>query len=741
MLHNNEANSLPPAAYNRRRIMTGFFFRRARARPGIVLTLMLAGTVLICGGCGVYYNTFFNAKKAFNAAEKARKKSTSGKGGAGDYNRAIEKARKVVDNYPNSKYYDDALFVLGVSYFHTEQYSRAERRFRELLANYDDPDYTRDARLYLAKTKLQLNEVDDAMGLFEEIFQADYDRAYKAEAAMGLGEFHFQNGDWARAREYFMSVRDSLGSDVQNRRAQILIGDAFFESFQFGDALGAYLQVLGMDPDKNEKYRALFRAAMSSYRLLKIDDGLDYLQRLMDDELYYDSLAVIKLMVARGHEYEDDLELAQAVYEEVADGAESVKHQARANYQLGLIYQFDYDLLKEAKEYYDKAVEQSRTSEWGKEALQKSSDIGKIDTYRTGLRQSGDTSMTLEQIDEAALTQYQLAELYWFQLNKPDTAMLEMQYVVDSFPSAYDAPRAMIALSQMYRDHREDHGMADSILKEVLQKHPRSDYVPEALDILGLRGTSADTGYAAIYFHRAEDWLVDSANYDSARYNYQYVVDNFPDSKYHLQARFNLIWLSDEYQLPGDSSVIHAYQEFADSFPGSPLGQEARLRVTAQPDRMRQRPVVQDEQGEVVDTTEPAASQADTSGQIDVFGSLRAVYRGPSGEKLTDLKETPILIEEPFELPTEAYDMPDQGIELYFQVLIDFDGKVVDVILKVPSVYDELNLRATRTVQSMTFEPLKVSELITRFELQESADERGYWFAYKYLVLKPEYLR
>jgi len=41
--------------------------------------------------------------------------------------------------------------------------------------------------------------------------------------------------------------------------------------------------------------------------------------------------------------------------------------------------------------------------------------------------------------------------------------------------------------------------------------------------------------------------------------NYRYVVDNYPDSKYYLQARFAPIWLTEMYESPGDSSVIMAY--------------------------------------------------------------------------------------------------------------------------------------------------------------------------------------
>ncbi|HUV30804.1 MAG TPA: tetratricopeptide repeat protein [Acidobacteriota bacterium] len=709
-----------------------------RRSTSFLPAVLVAGLLICTVGCGVYFNTFFNARKAFNTAEKARRESASGRGGLNDYQTAIEKSRKVVDNHPNSKYYDDALFILGVSYYHTEQYVRAERRFRELLANYGDAEFASEARVYLAKTKLELSDVDEAMVLFEEIFESAYDKGYKAQAALALGEFRFDDDQFAPSRSYFMAVRDSLGDENEAKQAQMYIADGYFKSFRFGEALGAYLQVLGMTPDKNEEYHALFRSAICSYRLLKIEDGMAYLQRLMDNELYYDSLSVLQLMVAEGYEFEDDLALAEETYREVATGAENKAAKGKAYYRLGLIYQYDYDDLKKAKEYYDEAVGAYRGSEWGREALQKSSDIGKLETFTRSSEL--DSTATQDDIDAVAYAQYLLAELYWFQLNKADSAILEMQYLIDSFPTAYDAPQAMIGLSQMYRENYEDDEAADSILKAMLERYPHSDFVPDALDILGLRGTAADTGYAALYIHRAEDFLVDEEEYDSAQLYYQYVIDSFPDSRYYLQARFNHIWATEMYRAPGDSSVVLAYRELIDSFPRTDQADEARKRLQVRPtgSQARQRQEQQPEEGtEVLDTV--GTPVEDTAG--DYMDPRVTLYIGPEGDTLTDIVGAPTLIEEPFELPTEAYTMQDEAFYLYFQILVDFSGKVIDHVMKIPSQFEEVNRRASETVASMTFDALQVSELVARFDLKQTSDGRGYWLVYKFLVEKPEFLR
>ncbi|PWB70006.1 hypothetical protein C3F09_09800, partial [candidate division GN15 bacterium] len=341
------------------------------------LPVLLISLLLSAGGC-VYYNTFFNARQAFDDAEKVRKEK--GVGSSGGYQTAIDKALVVIEKHPNSKYYDDALYVLGVSYYYTNQPLKADRRCRELLANYPQSKYAKEMTLYLARAKLKLKEEDEAFKLFEEIFEGKYDKEYRAEAALELGQYQREQKDYPEAERYFRAVRDSLGNARQQKEAQKKLADSYFDSYKFAEALSGYLQVLGMKPDKNERYVALYRSAMCSYRLQRIPAGMDYLNKLIKDPLYYDSVTTLKIAVGQGYEYSGDLTQAEATYEEAATLTRNQTSAAEAYYRLGLIYQFDYDDLARAKAYYDKSAEANRTTESGKDALQRASDIARMQT-------------------------------------------------------------------------------------------------------------------------------------------------------------------------------------------------------------------------------------------------------------------------------------------------------------------------------------------------------------------------
>jgi tetratricopeptide (TPR) repeat protein len=1006
-------------------------------RRFLSLLALLALLLFTSGGC-VYYNTFFNARQAFNNAEKYRKKT--GIGTQSSYNEAIKKALKVVESHPKSGYYDDALYVLGVSYFYTKQYGRADRRLRELIADYPKSKYINDARLYLAKTKLESDEVENAIAIFDEIFQGKYSKQFRAEAAMALGDYHLKQKDHAAALRYYMSVRDSLGDESQKLQAQRLIADGYFDSFKFADALKGYLQVLGLKPNHDNRFHSLYRAALCSYRLQRTSAGFDYLNQLIKDPLYYDSLGVLNLAVGEGYEASSDLDQAENVYLDVAMTSKNNVWVGEAYYRLGLIYQFDYDDLTKAKSYYDKAANSSGGNESGRDATARAADIGRlqglvkagVDTAAVRMAQQGldslinsdisdedlrkeyarlekaakkkdstngsapadslkkdsvvvgdtlpavmnqtadslkkntavvdsnatkqavsppkdslaspdaasrtpkdsiagvrpdstagviiksgpqmlmdslkrvddslaaierakkltdsasaamamaqrtrladslrlmsdslsaaeqlkkyadstaringlppgadsvknpsdtssrrqsvagqhlgdsltsleslrmkalgdstgkgydslvkqpdslgptasggadphkdttyaaklraankskavrDTGITREQIwnriNDAAQSLYALAELYWFQLDKPDSAMKQMQELLTLFPKSDKSPQAMIALAQMYRDYKADTATADSLLHEALKRFPRSDHTPEALSALGLLGTPADTGYPQYYMHRADSFLVDAKQYDSARFYYSYVSKRFRLSRYRAQAAFNAIWVTENYLSPGDSSVALAYRNFADSFSTSTFAQEANRRLTYVPPPKVARPVAKKksdaEKAEdslaalgpnlVAKAAEPVPESTKT--YVD---PRTAAFVGPKKEELIilDLKPTEIGVE--FVYPTEAYSIDGTNFELYFQILIDVTGRVIDVSLKVPTSSDELNRRAQQTVASMRFDPLAVSSELQRKARdivlpEDQVDPRGRWYVFKYLVAKPDYAR
>ena len=274
--------------------------------------------------------------------------------------------------------------------------------------------------------------------------------------------------------------------------------------------------------------------------------------------------------------------------------------------------------------------------------------------------------------------------------------------------------------------------MAYHFLANIPKIYPHSDYVPEALDALGLLGTSADTGYAKLYLDQAENFLDDSTTIDSARYYYQYIVDNFPRSKFHAQARFGLIWLTETYSSPGDSSVYYAYADFIDSFPSSTWADEAQ-KIIGQENVLdkKEKEEVADELSiwDERDDDFPGAFGDEDEDTTTAIDPLESVYVGPSGERISNITIEPVEIREEFEYPVEAYRVGWEG-DLYFQIFLDFSGEVQDYILKIRSESEDINREASEAVASMVFDPLRVPQ-----------EQQEVWMVYRFEVRKPKHTR
>nr|MBN2276872.1 tetratricopeptide repeat protein [candidate division Zixibacteria bacterium] len=692
--------------------------------------LLVALVLMFTAGC-VYYNTFYNARKAFSEAESKRKQSgrrSVSNAGNSQYKKAIEKSDKVLEKYPGSSWYDDALYVNGVSHFYTGDYAKAEKRFRELIANFPQSPFYKMSNLYLAKSKLMLNEMDDAMFLFEELFSESQDREIKIDAALALGEYYFDEKNYDKAVPYFQALIDSLGNDEEKILAQMYIADGDFQRFKLRQALEDYGKLLKYDLATPDYYKVNFRLGETHYFLNDIEAGMEYFQKLSENELYYDSLASLKMKIAQGYEWVGDLMLAESIYEQVA--LEYPRHPlgGLANYYLGLMYQYDYENYMKAKEYYDKAKTSGNASGIYQEALEHSTDIGKLEEYLN--QRSVDSTATAEEIDKAAETQYLLAELYLTQMDKPDSAIQEFQLLVEKFPTAYLTPKSLIAMAMLSRDVYNDTTVYDSTLRIILRDYPRSDFVPEAINLLGLSGTIADSGYAEKYYQRAEYFVFDNKNIDSARYYFSMVADSFPRSQFNIQAKYALLWLREMYDSPDDSTLYYEYAYFADSFPKTDFAKAAEKKLVIKP-RIQKDEDDQQYYGE--DST--AYAEGDGYGDGDsteIAANLtpeQRYFTGPDGNTLFEVQGAPTRYDKEFIYPTAAYYLEFEG-NLYFQIKIDPFGDVTEAKLMNPTESVELNEEATETVLSSHFDTFWIRP--------EWFDD---WFVYKYYIPLPSRLR
>ena len=91
-----------------------------------------------------------------------------------NYQQAIERSSRVLEYYPNSRWVDDALLLLGQCFYYRRDFKKAMRKFDEILQLYPNSNFIPETRLLKARTYIGLEEYDTAE---EELRQLTNDAA------------------------------------------------------------------------------------------------------------------------------------------------------------------------------------------------------------------------------------------------------------------------------------------------------------------------------------------------------------------------------------------------------------------------------------------------------------------------------------------------------------------------------------------------------------------------------------
>ena len=346
------------------------------------LLVLLAGLLLL-SGCATpsflrsrldnftaYYNTFYNARKIF---EEGRRKVEEEdhpvdlsrylslfpevKGENALFDRTIKKAADVLRKHPNSKWVDDALLLIGQSYFYQQNYVGAEQKFREVIEL--GGEHEAEARFWLARTLIAGEMYEEAQTLLEESLLKDHlEDRWKPIYRLMLGEMYARQGRWDEAIEALEEGIQRVSDKHLKARALFLLGQVYETTGAYDKAAEAFTRVLDYHP----VYELAYAAEISRVRVLglhgKPEEALALLERMEHDDKHYsriDELYVLKaqILATMGH-----VEEAMALYRELLYGEEPAPQALRGtiHYYLAELYRNVYRDYHLAGAHYDTAA-------------------------------------------------------------------------------------------------------------------------------------------------------------------------------------------------------------------------------------------------------------------------------------------------------------------------------------------------------------------------------------------------
>lgn len=353
--------------------------------------LFLCG-VLVLAGCSsnsflgrrtdnftAYYNTFYNARASFDEGVRSLEQRSTARldrtyylslfpqpprGGNQQFESAIVKSADVLREHPDSKWADDALLLIGQSYYYTGQFVGAEQKFREIIYTLaeqlgESSPLENEARFWLARTLISNEAYERAEPFLEETLARDNVPArWQGQYRLVQGELFVQQGRWDEAA---VALRAGIG-DVRDRdlraRAYLLLGQVEETREQYEAAVEAYRRVERFNPT----YDLLYAAQLSAIRVEgqhgNAAAALEALRRMERDGKNYEFRAEIRfvrglILQAAGRPGE-----ALDVYDDVLYGGDGDISTLRGplHYAIGTLYRDVYDDYFYAAAHFDTAA-------------------------------------------------------------------------------------------------------------------------------------------------------------------------------------------------------------------------------------------------------------------------------------------------------------------------------------------------------------------------------------------------
>ncbi|MFZ1323267.1 MAG: tetratricopeptide repeat protein [Ignavibacteria bacterium] len=217
-------------------------------------------------------------------------------------NKSIERSSKIIQFHKNSKYIDDAVLLIGKSYYFLSDYINAERKFNEFLSKFSSSVLTDEAILYLARTKNKLNKEKEAENIYLSLLKNETDGEIKSLAARDYGVLEYRKGRPEEAAKYFRKSIEYTNDNVRKAESQFILAK-LVSLYKPELAANEYKKVLDYTSDFD----------LSFYGRLNYAKGLTYNKKFnpADEELtslrkkYRDEIGYAQLV---------DLELANNLY-------------------------------------------------------------------------------------------------------------------------------------------------------------------------------------------------------------------------------------------------------------------------------------------------------------------------------------------------------------------------------------------------------------------------------------------
>ena len=582
----------------------------------------------------VYYNTFYNAEVAYEKAIKIIEEARIEEDGEIDKGSesamktqleiAINKSKLVLERFPDSKYIDDAIYLIAQSSFLKGDVAVAENYFKKLLDKFPDSKFYSLAEISLIYTYLRMGKIElarievDKLEIEKIINKQELFLIYNI-----LAEISFEE---SKVEDVYLNYNKALDIAPSKSKKISIYNKLILFSEKNKNFLNASNYLYALADFASDKMELLVDSKMKWIRYQRdlgaYESIITEIQKMINDDTFNKEKR--KLEVELGKVYMDsrEWELAKNIFESIIeeDSRNIKREKSEAYFQLGYIALMNDFNLDIAKEYFENSNKEMSSSYYGREAkvyLNKITRYSTLDDLYTKNKKNPNQELeineedftyindkidnTNEQTDETSRDDidfniseklggmnfasketeiissndlrtsndigtepdsilFAIGEMLLYDFNHIDLSLEKLQELTKTYSDSKYAPQSLYVLS---------HYQPEKKWIEVLENdYPNSIYLQEDnldLDSLNNSTLQANRDYA---------WSLSKISYDSSYTAFNNVYKNYNDT---LSA-YIMAFISD-YYLNNLDNVIQGYQYYINNYPEHHFSENAKNRL------------------------------------------------------------------------------------------------------------------------------------------------------------------
>ena len=570
-------------------------------RPFLVISAFLALTVVM-PGCGIgsfigaYFNTYYNAERQFKEAvdevmsqrENKPADKTFGftfvvqQSTKAKFTSVVEKCSKLLQYHSESNLVDDALLMIGKSYYYQNDYQQAERKFKELLEQFPNSSLSFECELLLGYCYYMMNDKPKSSGVAKVLLDnanKDGDDTYAARASMLLGQIELDNKNTDQATTYFQSAAEGAGSSDERCVAYLNLAALYVQEGNNQRALEAYRKAEAASSSFETGYKARIGEARTMSKLGAYEESLALLRDLLSSSNYKEFYGEISLEIANVFNESKEYPSAIAQYEYVDTSYARTESAAKSYFQLGALYetrlfQFDSAYVKYTRgksEFPQAPITQqlSERADYLGKYIQYRNEIQKFDSIKTVILTPPDTTHT----HPTAATDSTADSLHIEHIHSPTAS----DSTADSLhiERIHSSAASDSTVDSLLASHLPIPVSRDSTLDSLRLKAgaiPKFVIPTISLDSVDARLAYDKTELAALFYtvmglpDSAEVWYMD-------------LLIEHPDSKQAPRALYTLAQIYAQDSTQPHTTIDSLYRLIVERFPESEFAPEAERQL------------------------------------------------------------------------------------------------------------------------------------------------------------------